>query len=119
MVRVGASREAPWGSSPERGERRKELVRGGWCWGVLGGCRRGAGCRREAWTVAAPTGCTFLLVRKESRKDEGEEKREKRKEEGKGKKEKEKGKFSKHGNFWKKIIYEVVKDYFCKRKIYA
>jgi hypothetical protein len=65
---------------------------------VLGGCRRGAGCKREAWTVAAPTGCTFLLVRKESRKDEGEEKREKKRRR-EGKKEKEKGKFSKHGNF--------------------
>jgi hypothetical protein len=36
MAGVGASREAPWGSSPERGERGKERGRGGRDWGGRG-----------------------------------------------------------------------------------
>jgi hypothetical protein len=37
MAGVGASREAPWGSSPERGERGKEWGRGHDCWGCASG----------------------------------------------------------------------------------
>jgi hypothetical protein len=52
---VGASKEAPWGSSPERGERGKERGVVGVTGGCQGGCRRGGG---SAW--AAPC---YLPVR--------------------------------------------------------
>jgi hypothetical protein len=61
MAGVGASREAPWGSSPERGDR-EEWGRGAWLLGVLGGR---AGCRGEAQRLVLRPCCSCSLAVRE------------------------------------------------------
>jgi hypothetical protein len=105
---VGASREAPWRSSPERGERGKERGR----WGCDGreeigregrhGGRvaRGTGA---AQPVAPLFGLHAAVCEKKGEGGRGKEKRRERKEKKKGRKKRKgkikKGKFSKFGYF--------------------
>jgi hypothetical protein len=104
MARVGASREAPWGSSPEREERGMERGR----WGCDsraeigreghhgGRAARGTGAPRPV----APLFGLHAVVREKKGGRRKEKRRYKRKEERKEKKEKEKmGIISKLGNF--------------------
>jgi hypothetical protein len=96
---VGASKEAPWGSSPERGERGKERGVVGVTGGCQGGCRRGGGARPGLLRAIS---LFVMLVVREGRKQEGGRRREERekKRRREGKKEKEKmGIISKLRNF--------------------
>jgi hypothetical protein len=105
MAGVRASREVPWGSSPESGERGKEWGRGA---RLLGGTRREGGLlwrSSDRGSSYGFPGCRFMFMRKESRLEEGEGKREKRKEEGKEKKKRKKGK-----NFQTWKFSEKIKD---------
>jgi hypothetical protein len=93
MAGVGASREAPWGSSPERGERGKERGDGG---ATAGRSTMGVGLLRPV----APLFGLHAAVREKKggrRKEKRTEQREKkRRSEGKM------GIISKLGNFLKK-----------------